>query len=466
MSRAVHLLDRANLQDFYDSSLSSYYDSAIVEWLADERVKYLPALAGGYPIQGAVSLSGAVTMEGDGSTESYFVQQTAAANGIVNGSGKRLFGVKLNGVGVRMKNGTAGGIGLDLSDVSNSTFYDLAVFCDSTTDGFATGVRNYGTPTLGGSYRNHFFGARIRTIPGAGSVGVLSDGAANDYGANGCQFFGGEIRADQGKGVHLKRVTNQFGLYGVAFEGATAQAVEITGDSSSSQGNLVTGCRFEGVVNGVLMDATSVGNLIMGNLYASGLTTRVVDLGSRNFVIEPSASGGNAVALSRGDFVTRSGRFLANPSLANAAIEIFAAYLGTDANPTFQVKANGRFSWGPGGATPLDATLYRIATGSVGLESGKWIDPLRIFADGATSPDVSNGNYFACANSAPTSVVSFTGSQDGQGIEIHLDANTTIVHGPSMQLAGGVNLVGTAGTVLTLRRRGTIWREVTRSVNA
>src|SRR5262249_47282456 len=51
------------------------------------------------------------------------------------------------------------------------------------------------------------------------------------------------------------------------------------------------------------------------------------------------------------------------------------------------------------------------------------------------TPSVSGGNVFASANKVPTRIVGLQNGHNGQIIALRLDANTTLVHGGTLQLA-------------------------------
>ncbi len=89
-------------------------------------------------------------------------------------------------------------------------------------------------------------------------------------------------------------------------------------------------------------------------------------------------------------------------------------------------------------------------------------------ADGDTTPSVAGINELRTANTGPTSITFLDDGLVGQEVTIIMtDANTTIVAAANMKLAGGVNFVGTADDVITLRRiAGGVWVEKSRSVNA
>jgi hypothetical protein len=86
--------------------------------------------------------------------------------------------------------------------------------------------------------------------------------------------------------------------------------------------------------------------------------------------------------------------------------------------------------------------------------------------DADTTPSVDRGRVFSVANTGATSITAFDNAEVGQIYTfIFADANTTVVDGANLHLAGGANFVSSADDVLTLVWDGTHWYEVSRSVN-
>lgn len=126
---------------------------------------------------------------------------------------------------------------------------------------------------------------------------------------------------------------------------------------------------------------------------------------------------------------------------------------------TYNVVAN------PGGAFTYALPTYN-ETARIGLRGP--IHPINAitFTDGATTPSVKQSNLFITGNTAPTSITNFTQGTDNQTITIQCtEANTTLVNGGTIKLAGGVNFVCSADDLITLVLRSGVWREQGRSVN-
>ena len=93
-------------------------------------------------------------------------------------------------------------------------------------------------------------------------------------------------------------------------------------------------------------------------------------------------------------------------------------------------------------------------------------EPVQSFVIGDTTPSVARGNVWKEVNTGATVITAFDDALDSQEITIlFTTGNTTITDGASLQLAGGVNFVGTANDILALIRIGTVWFEKSRSVN-
>jgi hypothetical protein len=85
-------------------------------------------------------------------------------------------------------------------------------------------------------------------------------------------------------------------------------------------------------------------------------------------------------------------------------------------------------------------------------------------ADGDTTPTVKGYDAINVNNTSPTSITDFDDGCVGQRLTvICLEANTTIVDGGSLLLAG--NLACSTNDTITLVRRGSSWYEQSRSVN-
>lgn len=116
----------------------------------------------------------------------------------------------------------------------------------------------------------------------------------------------------------------------------------------------------------------------------------------------------------------------------------------------------------------LEETFRKINVNMKKLENavavtGKTIDALGTFANGATTPDVSQAAVWKTNNSAPTTIANFLGGVAGR-LPFTLvagDANTTIQNNANIVTKTGANRVLVAGAVTQfVTTDGAVWREV------
>jgi len=106
---------------------------------------------------------------------------------------------------------------------------------------------------------------------------------------------------------------------------------------------------------------------------------------------------------------------------------------------------------------PLNDGYARMAGPFIG-------SPFATFADGETTPDVSDGNHYKTANTLATTITDFTSGAAGQEITIVFgDANTTVSDAGNIKLSGA--FTSTANDTLKILYDGTNWFEISRSVN-
>jgi hypothetical protein len=420
-----------------------------------------------YKITDEITLIGNFKITGSGHT-SIVKQYTADKGAFENDSGSRIYNLTVSDFSVKKAANITGGTAFDLTDVSDSHFININILADDVNEGFLIGFKLY-TDTGNGSYRNRFFGCKVRTQVDANARGYDLTSASGET-SNSHYISGGAIRADSGKGVLIAvngaGVSTQNVVTGITFEGSTDTAVDINGDSSTSQGNMVSGCRFEGVTNGVVLQATSVGNIVIGNYYTSGLTVKVSDAGTRNMVIEPSGNGGSKIDISRGDIYLDNGSYQAWPSAVGYALKFGDS---GEANPKFSIKTGGRVFWGPGGASAEDINFNRVSTKTLEIENGKLISKVRTFTDTDATPDVGDGHVFKTGNtSGATDLNDLDSGVEGQKITIigADGGNTTVKHdNTKINMSGGVDFTLADGDTIELIFDGTDWCEISRSDN-
>lgn len=413
------------------------------------------AITAALPVKAYVAVQGMAGATGLGVT---LVQFTDNADGFTNTTGTRIFNAEFTNVRLERAPGTSGGKGFNLTNVDRSAFSGCNV-TENNRDGglFQYGYWIYSDLALG-SYHLQFYNCRARVM----STGAAWYGTGSAAGAscNQMHIWGGEARCDSGTAVYLEKGCNGVSIIGLSIEGTTSIGIDLVGEATALGQVLVQGCRFEmnsGTV-GVRLDTNCVSCWVSGNTFASGVATKVIDNGLFNFC-EYTGSLWD-LRISRGDFRLKNGKFQTQGSSAEAYWAVTA--LG-DANPVWSVKTSGRMNWGSGGASATDVTLYRGATGSLSLETGRWADAARTFADGDTTPSVVLGNVYATANTAPTTITSFTNGTAGQRLIVRVDANTTIANNSSIKLSGGTSVTGAANFCVAFQNISSVWYEIGRT---
>lgn len=367
-----------------------------------KRVFFPCAPGGCYKITAPLTLDYSNTNwfgEGQCSTIRQF---TTSADGITHGTiTSTIYDLVLQDLRIDCDaSATSCGVGFNFESISDSDFRNIYVdVFPSGTAGFTTGLRIHSTSNE--ATRNLFFDLGVRTFAGSGSIGIALTGTGI-YGANSTRFYGGHVRADSGTGISIANKTDQSVVSGVVFEGSTNQAYKLT---STGISHLVTGCRFEGVTNGVLFDTGSAMSMSIGNLFSSGLTTKVTDNGSRNFVIEPQAFDaggapgfGNSITMSNGDVFTKNGAIIAAGGGSGSG-HLFQARsnVSTCTSGNWFVKGNG--AWGMGDCHGSeDVQFQQSGTGVMQLQVGKFA--------------ANNGFYTGSTGSTPR-LASGTASPEG-----------------------------------------------------
>jgi hypothetical protein len=103
---------------------------------------------------------------------------------------------------------------------------------------------------------------------------------------------------------------------------------------------------------------------------------------------------------------------------------------------------------------------------SGGFPSAPMKIDITVYTPGTDTVNVHNVEDVYLSNSSAQTVKYFTNGEEGQIIYLHFaDGNTTIDR-TTCFLAGGTNFTGTANDVLVLKKKGSSWEEVSRSVNS
>ena len=139
---------------------------------------------------------------------------------------------------------------------------------------------------------------------------------------------------------------------------------------------------------------------------------------------------------------------------------------GTDMN-LIGMNASNQVDVGDSAFDVVNLRTSQIANSRVQVLGALRFAAELTFTDADTTPSIAGRNIFVEANTGATSITTFDDGQPGQIIHIRFTtANTTLVDGATLQLAGSANFVGSADDVITLWFGGdNIWREVSRSVN-
>lgn len=357
-----------------------------------------------------------LTIAGSGG-DSIIIQSTAGENGLESIGTERLYSWALSDFCLGVAGNITGGSALYLQDVSNSIFRNVAVIAGSTSQGFLTGFHYYSTSALGGSYRNEAIGCRSRTAVSSSARAVLHDGdGITEAGtSNSNHWYGGEIRADTGIGWSVPlcgaRRSDQNTCIAASFEGSTDIGAYINGDASSSQGNVVQSCRFEGVATAYQLDTGAVGNFVGFNLGTSGVGT--VRDGSRNTYLEQGAVFGSAMELDATWVVAKN---INGSALAAFAVDqsgestssgnwAFANKPFGATHPTWGVRSGGsRVHFGTGSVDLLGASAVILnagsATGTLRVERGT------LELNGKAAVGLATGPKLLTGSGTPEGVVS------------------------------------------------------------
>lgn len=105
------------------------------------------------------------------------------------------------------------------------------------------------------------------------------------------------------------------------------------------------------------------------------------------------------------------------------------------------------------------ATVSEILTAPI-------VQKLGTYTAGATTPSVQNITFMVIENSSPTTITNFTNGVGGQIIYLKFNDSNTTVDRSNAYLSGGANFVSSIGDTLVLIKTGSLWYEISRSLNA
>jgi hypothetical protein len=115
--------------------------------------------------------------------------------------------------------------------------------------------------------------------------------------------------------------------------------------------------------------------------------------------------------------------------------------------------------------SPASIRNLAVMYGNV-ADGAEEFEEVSSFADADTTPSVKGHSFWQAFNSGATSITTLDDGKTGHVVTIKfLNANTTMVSGSGLSLAGAVNKTFNGNDVLTLKYDGTNWLEVSRSEN-
>ena len=264
-----------------------------------------------------------------------------------NATGSTRYYISVKGIYLQCPAATAGTIGWDLVNVTDSYLENFGCISDNGTDGFVIGVNLEALPT-GAAWRNQFFNIGVRTKTDASAIGVKAFGTSGNS-CNMLRMFGGYVKADSGTALYLLGDNNY--IESVNFEGSSVIGVDVA-DNLLSNGNVIIGCRFEGNTTGIRFGSAAEANAAIANFFTSGMATKVDDIGEKNWSFSPSQlfqfliNRGRFEAVNATD--TTKGLFLANAGASTGIL--FDARRSGDAYPRWQVDRSGELRWSTGAA--------------------------------------------------------------------------------------------------------------------
>lgn len=309
-----------------------------------------------------------------------------------NATGSTRFYISVEGIFVQCPAATSGTIGWDLTNVTDSYLENFGCISDNGTDGFVIGVNLEALPT-GAAWRNQIVNIGVRTKTDASAIGLKAFGTGGNS-CNSLRLLGGYIKADDGVGAYI--LGDNSYISGVVFEADGTIGVDIA-SSSLSRGNVIIGCRFEGLPTAVQFGANTEANIAIANLLSTAAD--ISDVSKKNWSFTPSQLFTVLVNSGRFEAVNAidgtKGLFLAN---AGSSTEIcFDARASGNTYPAWQARKNGAIEWGSGSAA-VDVSLRRIATGQLYLTSGAWT--ATNIVDGITAPTATVGQAKLYVDSA------------------------------------------------------------------
>jgi hypothetical protein len=107
--------------------------------------------------------------------------------------------------------------------------------------------------------------------------------------------------------------------------------------------------------------------------------------------------------------------------------------------------------WNRRTATLVGATVYVADSGAAPVTSST-------FTSGDTTPSVLGGSYFQTLNLIATSITTFDNGVNLQYFELYIgDDLTTLIHGATLDMPGGIDQTFATGDFIACRKIGTVW---------
>ncbi|MGW8300417.1 MAG: hypothetical protein ACWGNO_00030 [Desulfobacterales bacterium] len=307
-----------------------------------------------------------------------------------------------------------------------------------------------------------------------GNLGYIENITAVNNGQDGIRFT--DTAVDNNAWAFSGRIDlNANTRHGLYFEGGTGPS-----DANASRqhyGGLITAQNNGG--DGVLIESRS--NVL--NIYSEANTGNEVHLtsiayGNRIFLLEGTVTDDGG-GISNGNTIfgySEQANYLSYMSYLLTLDGI--RFSNKDYIGTLELKhtSNRNYQAIMGGGTAADQTITFINDNSSysAIILGDYFvgkcesNGISLFVDGDATPSINEPgtNIFKTQNTGATTITSFDNRFEGQVFTIIInDANTTIADSASIQLAGGVNFVGTVNDTITFVIDGTTAKEICRSVN-
>lgn len=195
-----------------------------------------------------------VTLVGESGVR--LVNHTASGSVIKSSQSSGLIGMKLENLTIDTSNGITGGIGIDLNDVTGSTFNNVAV---TKSDGLGfTTAWQLKESTGGGGIQNTFMNCVGRGKNGAGNYGFRMVGTSNG-GPTANIFIKGDFSTGSGTGVLIDGGSNVF-LGTVVEESSSVGFHCFDGVLQNSTNNVGIGCYCEAVTTPFKCDNNAYNN--------------------------------------------------------------------------------------------------------------------------------------------------------------------------------------------------------------